>query len=251
MKHVIRGHRGAVAAAGTAVLLALTGCGSDDDGGGSGAGDGPAQADAVKAMRTAESVHAVGEMLWTGATEPGQVDVRVDSKGNCVGSASSDEGGTVEFVSQGGTVWLKPDAAYLENAYSHYDDVFAEIEGSYLEETKADAPLDVAELCKLDTYVEQTDSVVSFSPGMTQKEKTEHEGVAVVPYVNEDPTTSDGASMKIAAKGKPYPVTITDPQGAEVDLAFSAFNEPVKAKAPAADSVLTQDQIVDMQVELM
>ncbi|MHA4814905.1 hypothetical protein ACXZ65_11180 [Streptomyces aculeolatus] len=86
---------------------------------------------------------------------------------------------------------------------------------------------------------------------MTQKEKTEHEGVAVVPYVNEDPSTSDGASMKIAAEGKPYPVTITDPEGAEVDLAFSAFGKPIKAEAPAAESVLTEDQLSDIRLEQM
>ncbi|MFW6691872.1 hypothetical protein [Streptomyces sp. MAR4 CNX-425] len=179
MKHVIRGHRGAVAAAaGTAAaLLALTGCG-DDGGGGGGSGDGPAQADAVEAMRSAESVRAVGEMLWV--ADPARVDVRVDKKGNCVGSAGNDKQGSVEFVMRGDTVWLKPDAAYLESAYSYDAAVIAEVEGSYLEESRADAPSDIVDLCTLDTYVEETDSVVSFSPEMTRKGTTEHKGVPVV-----------------------------------------------------------------------
>lgn len=247
MKHVIRRHRAAVAAAGTAALLALTACGSDDEGGG-GASGGPAQTDAVKAMRTAESVHAVGEM--TLIADPAQIDVRADKKGNCVGTASTEEGAT-EFVMQGDTLWLKPDAAYLEAEYGYGETVNAEIEGSYLEMPKSRAPLAIEDVCKLDSYVEQTDSVVSFSPGMTQKEKTKHKGVAVVPYVNEDPATSDGASMKIAAEGKPYPVTITDPEGAEVDLAFSGFGEPVEPKAPAGDAVLTEDQVSDIRSEAM
>ncbi|WBB57696.1 hypothetical protein O7599_18585 [Streptomyces sp. WMMC500] len=248
MKHVIRGRRAAVAAAGAAALLALTACGGDDEGDGGEASGGPAQADAVKAMRTVTSVHAAGEMILV--ADPVTIDVQVDDKGNCVGSASGDEG-AVEFVMQGDTAWVKPDAAYLESEYMYDDAVIAEVEGSYLEEAKADAQSALVDLCKLDTYVEQTNSVVSFSPGMTQKEQTKHEGVAVVPYVNEDPSTSDGASMKIAADGKPYPVTITDPEGAEVDLAFSAFGKPVKAEAPAADSVLTEEQLSDIRLEAM
>ncbi|AUH41700.1 hypothetical protein [Streptomyces sp. CMB-StM0423] len=247
MKYVIRGHRVAVAAAGTAALLALTACGSDDEGGG-GASGGPAQTDAVEAMRAAKSVHAVGEMVVV--ADPAQIDVQVDDKGNCVGSATTDDG-AVEFVMQGDKAWMKPDAAYLESEYMYDAAVIEEVEGSYLEESKADVQSAITDLCKIDTYVEQTDSVVSFSPGMTQKEQTKHKGVAVVPYVNEDPSTSDGASMKIAAEGKPYPVTITDPEGAEVDLAFSAFGEPVKPKAPAADSVLTEDQVSDIEFEAM
>ena len=248
MKYVIRGRRAAVAAAGAAALLALTACGSDDDGGSEASG-GPAQADAVEAMRSATSVHAVGEMIVV--ADPAQVDVQTDKKGNCVGSAKEGEKGAVEFVMQGDTAWLKPDAAYLESEMMYDAELIAEVEGSYLEQPKSDVPTALADLCKLGTYVEQTDSVVSFSPEMTQKEKTEHEGVAVVPYVNEDPSTSDGASMKIAAEGKPYPVTITDPEGAEVDLAFSAFGKPIKAEAPAAESVLTEDQLSDIRLEQM
>ncbi|WP_181786373.1 hypothetical protein [Streptomyces phytophilus] len=248
MKYVIRGRRVAVAAAGAAALLALTACGSDDDGG-SEAGDGPAQADAVEAMRSATSVHAVGEMIVV--ADPAQVDVQADKQGNCVGSADMGEKGAVEFVMRGDTSWLKPDAAYLESEMMYDAEMIAEVEGSYLEQSKSDVQTALADLCKLGTYVEQTDSVVSFSPEMTQKEKTRHEGVAVVPYVNEDPSTSDGASMKIAAKGKPYPVTITDPEGAEVDLAFSAFGKPVEVEAPAAESVLTEEQLSDIRLEQM
>lgn len=55
-------------------------------------------------------------------------------------------------------------------------------------------------------------------------------------------------TLKIAAGGKPYPVTLTDPEGAEVDPAFCAFGEPVGAKAPAAESVLTEDQLLDIRL---
>ncbi|GAA2120226.1 hypothetical protein [Streptomyces synnematoformans] len=251
MKQVIRGHRGAVAAAGTAAaLLEGVGRGGDDGvggvAGGGGGGDGAAQADAVKALRSAESVRAVGEMVWV--AEPSRVDVRLDKKGDCVGEAGNDKRGSIEFVMRGDTVWLKPDAAYLESEYAYDAGMIAEVEGSYLEESRADTRSAIMDLCSLDTYVEETDSVVSFSPDMTLKETTKHKGVAVVSYVNENPATSDGASMKIAAEGKPYPVTITDPEGTEVDLAFSAFGEPVGAKAPAAESVLTEDQLMDIRL---
>jgi hypothetical protein len=246
MKHVISGHRGAVAVSGTALLLALTGCGGSDDGGGY---DGPGQRDAVKAMRTVKAVHAVGTMEWI--ADPARVDVRADSRGNCVGRISNRKRGAVRFVMRGDSMWLKPDAAYLKSEYLFNAGVTAEVEGSYLAETKGDRPSDIVKLCKPGTYAEQTDSVVKFSPGMTPKEQTEHAGVAVVPFVNEDPSTSRGAGMRIAAKGKPYPVTIKDPEGADVDLAFSAFDKPVVVQVPARGSVLTHDQLSDIQLKHM
>lgn len=251
------GRRGAVAAAGTAAVLALTGCGSDDgdaiSSGNAAKGSGDIQREdaafpelAVDAMRTLESVHVVGKQRWI--DEPAQIDLRMDKEGNCAGSVSNDDQGAVELVMRGDEMWFKPDALYMETRLFFNAATIAEIEGSYLLLARADAPPGLGDMCRLHTYAQATDRHVTMNYEMTAGKSTEHKGVPVMPHVDKS-ATSEGANMMIAAEGKPYPVTLTDPGYLDHDLEFSAFDEPVKVEAPPADSVLTEEQVDDIQYE--
>jgi hypothetical protein len=56
--------------------------------------------------------------------------------------------------------------------------------------------------------------------------------------------------MLVASEGEPYPVHLKDPEYLQIDMAYSDHGEPVTVDEPPADSVITEDELIDLEVEL-
>ncbi|MFD6415119.1 hypothetical protein [Streptomyces sp. NPDC060194] len=230
--------RWVMAATATVMATALSACGSDG-GSGNGLADQSAQQisdKSEKAFKEAKSVH----MKMDGAAVGGQggsgkIDLHLDREGNCKGTISQGEQGTVELVKQGDKVWMKPDAAFWRTQVpGKGGEAAAEtFKGRYIYGSTSDQMLKgMAETCDLGQLqtelTKDDDSDVKLKKG----EETDVAGTSAIPLSGR----KDGATQTVyvSTDGKPYPLKITSEGGADSgNVTFEKYDEPVPSDTPS------------------
>ncbi|UED85767.1 hypothetical protein [Streptomyces profundus] len=263
MSLITRRTRVAAAAMATAAMVALAGCSSDDsndeetpstdsestpeeepedeapEAGGS---FGDLEADeigdqALDALLGADSLRMAGSVEQAG--DEISLDLHLSREGDCAGSVSVASQGSFEIIKLGDEVWMKPDTTFWQTAVGTADqEILTQIDGFYLYGPANEAPMNSsAESCNLETFLGSIGATSSI--GLTKGEETDVNGTPVL-------TLHDGedATILVASEGEPYPLRIesSDPSAPSV-IDFSAFDEPVPTDQPAAEEVITIEDL--------
>lgn len=243
-------------------VSAMSGCGDS----GEGPGKDRAQARgedkvqrmsaALKTLKGYDTVHMDGDYLDMG----GKMDLRVDRRGNCVGSVEYSGQGTTEFIHVGGErAWYRYDDATLANwrsfaesvgpaAVALHDKAAKKARGKYVElsggEVKAaqireDQLLMVCDLDK--AFAGVPDSVNAVKP----RNPETRAGKRVVGLVQQ--AEGDEVTVYVPVTGKPLPLRVEfeindDP--VEVDL--TEPDKPVKVTPPPPSETVTSAETVGL-----
>jgi hypothetical protein len=160
------------------------------------------------------------------------MDISVDSKGNCRGSYSAD-GETVNFIQQGDVVYRKPEPGFWEK---HFQEKGAQAEkfvnGRYVKTTSGDlefAPLACA--TKMFSAPLFSEEAVA-SAQLTKGGENNVNGTRALQL--KGALAGGPATVQVATTGEPYPlVADVVEDGKPTRLTFSAFGRPLPTDTPA------------------
>ncbi|MEU3659471.1 hypothetical protein AB0E77_06845 [Streptomyces sp. NPDC032940] len=242
-----------------AATAALTGCQSGKDDNGSGTSGSPATASAskpaspsapadpfagltgaeiadraVKATTGARSLRMTGDVPDDESGGTIRIDMAMDRQGECAGTMSLDGRGEAELIRTGGTLYSKYDEAFLRaqsegEPAADTDAAVALLAGKWtkMAATGQDAE-DMAGFCDLDGMLGEMEGA---GEDVTRGETTTLDGTPALVLHEKD--GADRNTLYVATEGKPYllrfdSASATDPG----TMTFSAYDEPVNAKAP-------------------
>ncbi|WP_031088278.1 hypothetical protein [Streptomyces sp. NRRL WC-3549] len=168
-------------------------------------------------------------------------DLSLDRDGNCAGGVDLGSGkGTVKIVKRGGTVWVKPDAAFWKNQVPVGGSAFqAVLAGRYLKGEASDSRLrPVVDVCDLDTFRELVSDNAGRAGGtLTKGTVTTVDGVRTVPVTRE--ARGQRVTAYVDTGGAHHPVRLTvRGGGADAAVDFSRYDQPVPATTPAAEDTV-------------
>ncbi|GAA2092791.1 hypothetical protein GCM10009759_18750 [Kitasatospora saccharophila] len=254
----MRAIRVATAVTGAAVAAALVaGCGSGSGGPGGAAGatgsavtasaaaataagdNGVAQlpADqvlqrAVQALKGAGAVRATGSVAGEGARI--DMDLRMDTSGDCTGTLSQSGTGSFRVVKAGTDLWVKPDREFWQ---SHGGEAMAQLVGDRYLKTTSDDP-DFGEIGSLCDLGALADSLGSAGGDLAKGAPTTVAGRPAL-TLTADSGTGTG-TMYVATTGSPVPLKLEKATGA---VEFADFGTPVPSATPGPDQSLDLDQL--------
>ncbi|WP_329121671.1 hypothetical protein [Streptomyces sp. NBC_01465] len=206
----------------------------------SGEGDGGDLATkAIKANRAATSFTVKGNV-----SDPKEgditVDLAIDRKGDCKGSIGLDGQGSMGLIKTGKTVYMSYDEKLLRSqskgeAKADTDAAVKMLVGHWVKTTSSDADIkDLASMCSIDELLG------TFDPTDTAAEKgkdTTVDGQKAATLTEKD--GKETYTMHVATEGTPYLLKLTVAGGDQPStLAFSGFDKPVGAKAPAKKDIV-------------
>lgn len=234
------------------VGMGVAGCGGS--GGGSGADGGKSSAgkggddvarmsSALKTLKGYDSVHMDGSY-----PSVGQVDLRADRDGNCVGTVNYVGQGVAEVIySAGERSWYRYDDATLAHwrrivadigpeALALHDKAAKKARGKYIESVRAEVRAEpLLKLCDLDrAFAEVPDSVSEVKP----RNPETRAGKRVVGLVQQP--EGDEVTVYVPVKGDPTPHRAEfeiDDEPVEIDITDPG--KPVKATPPPASETVT------------
>lgn len=236
------------AAAGIGALLLLTACGGGSEGGSEESSDQASEEAAAFAESSPEDITAAAEedmlalssMRMTGSiVNEGQeitVDVALSTEGDCEGDLSLGEDAGFELLSVGGETWIKPSEAFWQQFAGPAAAQVTEAAGDKWVAFPGDQADDFAEICDLDSLLEELESDDS-------EEKVEVAGTEEVEgqeAVVVDSTSSDGEAVKawVATADPHHILQLQVDEGDEPgQLNFSDFDAELDLEAPASDEV--------------
>ncbi|MFI2454276.1 hypothetical protein [Streptomyces sp. NPDC019539] len=165
---------------------------------------------AREALLGAQSVHITSKGDLREPGSPNELDLALDRSGNCAGTVSMGDEGSVEIIKRGATVWMKPDAAFWKNQVPGGGDTVKELVGDrYLRGTTDNGLL-----------------------------KTKVEGVDAIPLSGN--LAGRTITLYVATEGKPYPVrlVVTSAGAAKATVDFTDYDKPVPTATPPADDTV-------------
>ncbi|MFI2415290.1 hypothetical protein [Streptomyces sp. NPDC018947] len=239
-----------------ATTASLTGCqsGKDGDGGGGGAAAATASATAkasaepfaglsgdeiadraLEATTGARSLRMTGDVPDDESGGTIRIDMALDRQGECAGTMSLDGQGEAELIKTGDTLYMKYDERFLRaqsegEPKADTDAAVALLAGRWTKTsaTGQDAE-DMTGFCDLDTMLDDAEG--SGSTDVTRGRTTTVDGTPAIVLHEKDGT--DRNTLYVATEGEPYLLRFES--ASEKDpgaLTFSAYDEPVGAKAP-------------------
>ncbi|WP_324788347.1 hypothetical protein [Streptomyces sp. H51] len=192
---------------------------------------------ASDALRTAPSVHIAGTVSKS------QLDLRMDSAGNCQGRITED-GTNVDLIKQGSKVWLKPDHAFwVQAAGDQATQTEALVGDRYIVTDSSDPEFSsLADACDIAGYA---DSMTEDNGNSTVNKGVQKDvrGVPALELVRNDP--QEGRSqLYIARTGKPYPLEIHgSDQGSAAGVVLDEYGKPLSLDVPSASESLDAAQL--------
>ncbi|MGW5398883.1 hypothetical protein [Streptomyces sp. NPDC003952] len=195
-----------------------------------------ASRDAMSGVTSMRMVAKVTDKAGTTA-----LDLRFDEQGDCVGTVTPPGGeGKADIIKRGDDVWMRLDDALLRAQVPGFagEGAIALVNGRYLHGTTDSSLLrDFAEVCDLDFFKKEFSS----KPADAQLAKGARTDVDGRPAITVTSRHEDEqGTYQVSTEGEPYLLRIqgTEAPGKRIEATFSAFDEPVAAKPPAAaDSV--------------
>ncbi|KUJ66958.1 hypothetical protein ACZ90_31545 [Streptomyces albus subsp. albus] len=252
------------AAACTAMVVGLSGCGSsdkDDKGGKTGGNtvEKPAATSGVEKLSAQQiSDKAKAELIkvksmrmnvtGTDGGQPMKLDLALDSAGNCRGSMTSGTAGSFELVKMGEKVWMKPDDAFWKTQLGPQKGAEGAklFSGKWLHGSTSDPQLkDMAEMCNLKAMQAKA-AADTDNNHFTKGTPVTQGGQQVIPLNGK---TEKGAplTLYVAITGKPYPVKIVESGKDASTTELSDYDKPVSTDTPSdAESI----DVAKLQQEL-
>ncbi|BAJ27265.1 hypothetical protein KSE_14370 [Kitasatospora setae KM-6054] len=186
----------------------------------------------VAALKAAGTVRVAGAVTGQGGRI--EMDLRIDTAGNCAGTLSQSGTGGFQVVKAGPDLWVKPDAAFWAG---HGGSAMSDLVGDRYLKTTADDPDfgDIAELCDLNTIADQLGGARS---ELTKGEPTTVQGRPALPLAGD--AGSGTGTLYVAATGDPVPLKLEKSTGS---VEFSEFGTPVPSATPGPDQSLDLDRL--------
>ena len=219
------------AAAGIGALLLLSGCGG---------GFAEESADAItkaaeEDMKAVETLRMTGEL--TTAEQTLQLDLGLDTDGNCRGTVALSEGddASLEILRVDGSTWMKPSEGFWQTfAGPAADQVVAAVGDKWVVLPEEQAA-DFANQCDLD---ELTSELGSEDTEAEVGETSEVDGQEVV-IIESETDEGDPLSASIAVDEPHYVLQLEVTEGEEPGtLTFTDFDADLDLEAPAEDDVV-------------
>ncbi len=217
-----------------AVAAALTGCG-DSDGGAGEFADGDAAdivAAAESAMGDLETLSVAGETRADG--EAGTLDLQLSSSGDCTGTLTFEQTGTIEILGVGGDRWFQADETFWST--TGISDM-----SLVLDKWVPDAEGDFAEFCAIDDFISglfNDDSEETYESKGT--ETLDGDDVVVI----EQDDSDEGISTGYILVDDPHRMVKIVKDGDDGGtVTFSSFDEEFEVTAPSADEIVDLDQL--------
>ncbi|MEV0094771.1 hypothetical protein [Streptomyces sp. NPDC050738] len=193
----------------------------------------------IKANRAATSFTVKGNV-----SDPKEgditVDLAIDHKGDCKGTIALDGQGSMGLIKTGRTVYMSYDEKLLRaqskgEPKKDTDAAVKMLVGHWVKSTTSDADIkDLAAMCDIDELLG------TFDPTDTAADKGEDttvDGQKAATLTEKD--GKETYTMHVATEGTPYLLKLNVAGGDQpTTLAFSGFNKPVGAKAPAKKDIV-------------
>ncbi|GAA2590066.1 MULTISPECIES: hypothetical protein [Streptomyces] len=192
---------------------------------------------AVEATSGARSLRIAGDVSDDESGGTIRIDMAMDRQGECAGTMSLDGQGEAELIKTGDTLYMKYDERFLR----------AQSEGEPAAETDAAVDMlagrwtrmaatgqdakDMAAFCDLDGMLGDAEGA---GQDVTRGERTDVDGRPALLLHEKD--GADRNTLYVATEGKPYLLRFdSESEKDPGTITFSAYDEPVAAKAPTGD----------------
>ncbi|GAA1349065.1 hypothetical protein [Streptomyces beijiangensis] len=194
---------------------------------------------AIKANRAATSFTVKGNV-----SDPKEgdiaVDLAIDHRGDCKGTIGLGDQGSMGLIKTGKTVYMSYDEKLLRaqskgEAKKDTDAAVKMLVGNWVKSTSSDPDVkDLASMCDIDELLG------TFDPTDTAADKgkdTTVDGRKAATLTEKD--GKETYTMYVATEGTPYLLKLDVAGGDQpTTLAFSGFDKPVGAKAPAKKDIV-------------
>ncbi|MFF9454422.1 hypothetical protein [Streptomyces flaveolus] len=199
---------------------------------------------AVEATTGARSLRMTGDVLDDESGGTIKLDLAMDRQGRCAGTMSLDGQGQAELIKTGGTLYMKYDEKFLRaqsegEPAADTDAAVAMLAGKWtkMAATGQDAK-DMAGFCDLDTMLGEMEGS---GQDATRGEPATVGGAPALVLHEKD--GADRNTLYVATEGKPYLLRFDSASEQDpATMTFSAYDEPVAAKAPSG-TVLDLDAL--------
>ncbi|WUD74950.1 hypothetical protein OG937_26255 [Streptomyces sp. NBC_00510] len=162
--------------------------------------------------------------------------------GDCKGEVTA-EGGTVQLVKAGPSLYMKGDDAFWKSQGSDGAAMKDLLAGRWMK-TKADTPdnKDLVEACDLNAFLAEVEKDSDGELGGKKGEPTTVAGTPAVPITSKD--GAETTTAYVATEGKPYVLKVVVKGGKEPGtMLFSDFDESAAITAPAAKDTVDIDKL--------
>ncbi|MEV7282433.1 hypothetical protein [Streptomyces sp. NPDC093111] len=243
-----------------AVITAATGCGTTTDAGTKPAATPSKQTDPFTGLtaaqieleaRTATAAASSLRMNGTIYADGQSIDVNLalDTKGNCVGKLAPGELGTLDIIKNGPTVYLQGDERFWRNSLAsakrnsmpraQSDALIAKFQGKWIKATPAMAKAMGTNVCDLSRLTDILDGDGGLNPDVKRGADITENGQPVAVVYEREAGSDEVTTIHVAKKGKPYPLRVITTGGIDDgDLYFSDFDQPVDATPPRPGQLL-------------
>ncbi|MDJ1138306.1 hypothetical protein [Streptomyces iconiensis] len=176
-----------------------------------------------------------------------RLNLTLDEKANCSGKVEIPGKGSVKLIKRGGTIWLKPSAAFwrAQLGAGQGESAAHKFKGRYVKGTSADAELGgkgLATACDLDAFRTASGAQPGPGPSWKRGKPGEIDGHRSIPVTRAQEDVR--VRMHVATEGKPYPVKLERKAGADRDeIALTRFGKPVPKGTPPANRTMTVEQL--------
>ncbi|MBC9730932.1 hypothetical protein [Streptomyces sp. TRM68367] len=171
-------------------------------------------------------------------TQPTSMKLSMDRDGNCAGTMRMGRGGgSVEIVTRGEQVWMKPDTAFWKAQVpgSQGDAVAQLFKNRYIHGSTRDAILKgMAETCSLTSFQRDVGTQAPDDRSLQKGEETTLDDTKVIPLRGKE----DGkqATMYVTSDAPHRIVRATEKgDGTDLALSFKDYDRPVPSETPSAD----------------
>jgi hypothetical protein len=238
--------RQVVGAIGALAVLAACGGGSGSEGSDSADSDfAKESASAIEKasttdMKAIKAVHIVGEL----SQQAGEVslDISLTTEGDCTGTFSPGDG-SAEVVSLDGTSWFKPDEEFWQaQAGPQAEQIISTVGDDWVQLPEGDASF--LPFCDLEELLDQIDDADADTDKPSKKGETEDvDGQEAIKLTGKK---EDGGTTTVwVAVDDPHHILKVEREGGDSSgsLTFSEFDQDVSVAAPAADEVITFEEL--------
>lgn len=180
------------------------------------------------------AVHLTGSAEDSGHTLT--FDLSVAGSDGCTGTVTEKKAWSIQLISDGSTVWLKPDNRFWRTQARITDPAqLAAVEGKYVTGAAGGSGVgQITALCQLKSYLKDFTSIPSGTPGETKGHVTRISGQRVLKVAD----TKDSAYVYVTDNAQPRLLQIINPSSAGDELSFGYPGTPVAITPPPASEIL-------------
>ena len=184
----------------------------------------------------ARAVHVTGTSKDSGHTVT--FNLTVAGSHGCTGTMKESDAGSFQLISNGTTVWIKPDDEFWRTAAGVTDQAtLNKVEGKYLAGSASSSDFSaLARLCKMKTLLSSFSKVSGSAKGETKGPITRVNGQRVVKISD----TADSAYAYATDTAQPKMVQVVDPSSGGERFTFDYPGTSVTINPPPDDLILTQ-----------